>query len=338
MHQNARNNEARAALRWHEQQRLRLPGPNLRHQPPNVLEEFMDKPMQIVSPWRLPLRDWLAVAKRTWAEANEDNIGLIAAGVAFYGFLALVPLIGATALVYGFIADPATVAANMAQLASFMPADVAKLIGEQLLGMVQTSDDKKGLGLAFALAVALFGARNGAGAVIVALNIAYDKPETRGFIALNLLAIGMTAGAVAVAIIAMVAIAALGHLESLFPTAPEFLVAGGKILAYFLLTLAGAAGAATLYRYGPSGSQARWVWITPGSIFAAAMGLALTFGFGLYVANFGSYNGTYGSLGTVVVTLTWLYLSSYILLAGAELNCEIENQASHKHAENPSTI
>jgi YihY family inner membrane protein len=289
----------------------------------------LDQPGQTVSsPWRLPLGTWIAAAKDTWAEANDDNIGLIAAGVAFYGFLALVPLIGATALVYGLIADPATVARNMAQLASIMPADVAKLIGEQLLGMVQTSGTKKGLGLALALGAALFGARNGAGAMIIALNIAYDQTEKRGFVTLNLLAIGMTAGAVAVAILAMIAIAALGHLQRLVPAAPEFVVTGGKILAYLLLTLGGAGGAATLYRYGPCRPDARWVWITPGSILASALGLALTFGFGIYATNFGNYNGTYGSLGAVVVTLTWLYLSSYILLFGAELNSEIERLAT----------
>ncbi len=289
----------------------------------------MDHPGQTVSsPWRLPLRIWFAAAKRTWAEASEDNIGLIAAGVAFYGFLALVPLIGATALVYGLIASPDTVAANMAQLASIMPDDIARLIGEQLLGMVQTPGTKKGLGLVIALGAALFGARNGAGAMIMALNIAYEETEKRGFVRLNLLAIGMTAGAVAVAVLAMIAIAALGHLQRLLPAAPDVLVAGGKIAAYLMLTLAGAAGAATLYRYAPCRADARWKWITPGSILAAALGPALTFGFGIYATNFGNYNGTYGSLGAVVATLTWLYLSSYILLFGAELNCEIERLAA----------
>jgi membrane protein len=218
----------------------------------------------------------------------------------------------------------------MAQLASVMPADVARLIGEQLLGMVQTSGAKKGFGLALALGVALFGARNGAGAMIIALNIAYERTEKRGFVTLNLLALGMTAGAVAVAVLAMIAIAALARLEGVLPAAPGLLVAAGKILAYVVLTLAGAAGAATLYRYGPCRPDARWVWISPGSILAAALGLALTFGFGIYATKVGNFNGTYGSLGAVVATLTWLYLSSYILVFGAELNCELEKQAQRE--------
>ena len=280
------------------------------------------------SPWQMPRAAWWAVAKRTWAETSSDNIGLIAAGVAFYGFLALVPMLGAVVLLYGLAADPATVMRDMTQLTSVMPADVAHLVGEQLMTVVNTSDGKKGLGLLLALGLAVFGARNGAGALITALNIAYEEEEDRGFLRVNLLAIGMTAAAALVFVTAMIAIAALGYLESLVPDAPEVVLALGKIAAYLFLTLAGAGAAATLYRYGPSRKRARWTWLTPGSILAALLWLALTIGFGIYVANFGNYNATYGSLGAVVVTLTWIYLSSYILLFGAELNSELEHQTA----------
>ena len=268
---------------------------------------------------------WREIAQRTWKEAADDNVGLVAAGVAFYGFLALVPLLGAIVLSYGIVAEPATVMRNMTQLTSVMPTDAAKLIGEQLMNVVKTSDGKKGLGLLLALALALFGARNGAGAIVTSLNIAYEEHEKRGFVRLNLLALAMTAAAVLVAVVAMIAIAALGHLEDLLPTLPGWVTVLGKIVTYLVLALAGAAGAATLYRFGPSREQAGWVWLTPGSAFAAIGWLLLTMGFGLYVAHFGNYNATYGSLGAVVVLLTWLYLSCYILIFGAELNSEFEH-------------
>ena len=279
------------------------------------------------NPWRMPIAGWIAVAKRTWAETAADNVGLIAAGVAFYGFLAIMPLLGAVVLVYGIAADPATVARNMTQLTSVMPQDVAKLIGDQLMTVVTTSDGKKGFGLLLALTLALFGARNGAGAIITALNIAYEEQEKRGFVHVNLLAIGITATAVMLAIVAIVAITAMGFLQSLIAGAPAIVILAGKLAAYLLLLLAGAGAAATLYQYGPSRSTARWVWLTPGSVFAALMWLVLTIGFGIYVAQFGNYNATYGSLGAVVVTMTWLYLSSYILIFGAELNSELERQS-----------
>lgn len=276
----------------------------------------------------MPGSGWKDVVVRTWNEAGNDNVGLVAAGVAFYGFLALVPLLGAVVLSYGLVANTETVVRNMQGLTSVMPADAAKLVGEQLMNVVQTSGGKKGFGLLLALALAVFGARSAAGSIVTALNIAYDEKEKRSFIIVNLLALGITAAAVLVAIVAVIAIAALGHLEDLLPFAPGAVLVVGKLVSYVALLMAGAAGAATLYRYGPSRTRPRWIWLTPGSVLAAVFWLILTIGFGIYVANFGNYNATYGSLGAVVVLLTWLYLSSYILLFGAELNAELEHQTA----------
>ena len=278
------------------------------------------------TPLEIPARGWKQVALRTWKQSSEDNVGLVAAGVAFYAFLALVPLLGATVLTYGIIADPQTVVSNVKSLTSVMPQDAAKLIGDQLMGVVQTSGGKKGLGLLLAISVALFGARNAAGSIITALNIAYEQEETRGFLKVNLLSLAITAGAVVVAVIALLAIATLGYLEKLFPHAPAFVLGLGKVISYVLLLLGAAAAAATLYRYGPNRDRAKWEWITPGTAFAAVVWLLLTFGFGFYVAHFGNYNKTYGSLATVVILVTWMYLSAYVFLFGAELNSELEHQ------------
>ncbi len=281
---------------------------------------------QSTSPWRMPGAAWKDVLVRTWTQAGKDNISLAAAGVAFYGFTAMVPLLGAIVLLYGLVADPSTVMHDMARMTSVMPADVAKLIGEQLMGVVKSSSDKKGIGLAIAFAVAFYGARSGAAAVVTGLNIAYEEEEKRSFLMLSLVTLAITGAAVLVAILALVAIAALGHLDDILPTLPGFVLVVGKVISYVVLVAAGAAGAATLYRYGPDRVKAKWVWITPGSVIAASIWFLLTIAFGIYVADLGSYNATYGSLGSVIVFLTWLYLSSYILLLGAELNAEMERQ------------
>lgn len=278
------------------------------------------------TPWRMPFAAWKAVALRTWRESSEDNVGIVAAGVAFYGFLALVPLLGSLVLSYGLFAAPETVLRDVRNLTSVMPADAAKLIGEQLMQVVHTSDGKKGLGVFVALALALFGARNGAGAVVTALNIAYEEQEKRGFVRLNLVTLAITGVAVVVALFASVAMAAMASLEALLPTVPDVVVMAGRVLSYVALWLVSAALAAALYRFGPSRRSARWVWLTPGSLLSAVGWLVLTVGFGFYVSSFGNYNATYGSLGAVVVLLTWLYLSSYILIFGAELNAELEHQ------------
>ena len=280
------------------------------------------------SPAEGPAKGWKQVAMRTWEQAAEDNIGLAAAGVAFYAFLALIPLLGATVLSYGLIADPTTVLKNVRSLTSVMPADAAKLVGEQLLSVVQTSGGKKGVGLLVALAIALFGARNAAGSVITGLNIAYEEKETRSFIRVNLLALAITAGAVALVIMAMVAVAALGHLERFVPNLPRAVVTAGKLGSYVLLLLGAALGAAALYRYAPNRENAKWAWITPGSGFASIGWIVLTVGFGFYAAHLGNYGKTYGSLATVIVILTWIYLSAYVFLLGGELNSEIEHQTA----------
>lgn len=287
-----------------------------------------DRGREAPHPFAVPPAGWKEVLIRTWRESGDDNVSLLSSGVAFYGFLAMVPLLGAIVLSYGLVAEPATVVANVQSLTSVMPAEAAKLIGEQLLNVVTASGGKKGLGLLLALGLALYGAMKGAGAVIVALNIAYEEKETRSFLRLNLVTLAITVGAVLIAIIAMIAVAALGHLDTLMPGAPGIVLAIGKFASYALLAAAGAAAAATLYRYAPDRDAAQWVWLTPGSVAVTVLWLALTLGFGAYVANFGNYDATYGSLGAVVVLLTWLYLSAYILLMGAELNAELEHQTA----------
>lgn len=278
------------------------------------------------SPWQIPAPAWKAIALRAWREAGEDNISLIASGVAFCGVLAMVPMLAAIVLSYGLVASPQTVVQNMQTLTSVMPADAAKLVGDQLANVVHAADGKKGFGLLLALGIALYGAMKGAGALVTALNIAYDEQEKRGFWTLNGLSLAITMCALLLALTAIVAIAAMGHVQSLFPQMPPVLLIIGRAISYAVMAGLGAAAAATLYRFGPDRIEPKWRWLTPGSAFTAVLWLFVTLAFGFYVANFGSYDATYGTLGGAIVLLTWLYLSAYILLLGAELNSEVERQ------------
>jgi len=280
------------------------------------------------TPAQIPAAGWKEIAFRTWKESSKDNVSLVAAGVAFYGFLAMVPLLGATVLTYGLVASPHAVLANVQSLTHTLPKDAAQLIGDQLLNVVKTSGGKKGLGLFVALAVALWGARNAAGSLIIALNIAYEEEEKRGFFKVTLLSLAITAAAVLLGLVAVAVVGVMSALQHLLPIMGPAGVILGKVLAYLVLAAGAAAAAATLYRYGPSRSKAKWTWMTPGSAFFAVGWVILTLGFGFYVSNFGNYNVTYGSLGGVIVLVTWLYLSSFILLFGAEFNSEVEHQTA----------
>ena len=291
------------------------------------------------SPGEIPKGGWKEIAIRTWKESSKDNVSLVAAGVAFYGFLAMVPLLGATVLTYGLVASPETVLKNVQSLATTLPRDVAQLVGDQLLNVVKTSGQKKGLGLLAALAVALWGARNAAGSIIIALNIAYEEEEKRGFVKVTLLSLAITAAAVLLGLIGAALVGVLAQIEALLPGLGAVGAIAFKVLGYALLAAAAAAAAATLYRYGPSRQKAKWTWITPGTLLFALGWVVLTLGFGFYVSNFGNYNVTYGSLGAVVVLVTWMYLSSFILLFGAEFNSEVEHQTARdttaKRGEQP---
>ena len=143
---------------------------------------------------------------------------------------------------------------------------------------------------------------------------------------MNLLALAITSGGVVMAVLALLAITALSYLQKILPHLPDLFIVLGKLLSYVALLLGAAAGAATLYRFAPSRHEARWEWITPGSMLASILWLILTLGFGFYVAHFGNYNKAYGALATVVILVTWMYLSAYVFLLGAELNSQLERQ------------
>ncbi len=280
------------------------------------------------SPWKIPAGGWWAALKRTRTEMNDDNVGLIAAGTAFYAFASIVPVLAAVVLSYGLFADQQTVVRNIEGLFGSLPQDAARLITDQLLTVVRTEGDKKGFGLVIALVLALYGGTKAASAIVTALNIAYEEKETRGIVKLYLLYFAVVLGAVLLIFGAIAATGVLAFLGSLMPGAPGFVLLLIRLASYAVIAALAVSAGAALYRYGPNRANAKWAWLTPGSAIATVLWLAGTALFGFYVANFGSYGATYGALGSVIVLLTWLWLSAYVYLFGAELNSELERQTA----------
>jgi membrane protein len=278
------------------------------------------------SPLEVPANGWLAIAQRTWKEMDEDNIGIIAAGIAFYVFAAIVPTLGAVVLSYGLFADAETVRQNVEAVFASLPRDAASIITDQLLTVSDSAKDKQGIGLIIALALAWYGATKGSSAIITGLNVAYDTEETRGFVRINLLRLGIVAGGVLMIFLAVGTTTLLAFLGGLVPDAPGVMLVIIRIAGYLVLALLVVTASAVLFRYGPDNRQPRWVWLSPGSIGATLLWLAGTAAFGFYVSRFGNYGATYGSLSAVIVTLTWLWLTAYVFLLGAELNAELERQ------------
>ncbi|MBW3573280.1 MAG: YihY family inner membrane protein [Actinobacteria bacterium] len=275
------------------------------------------------SPMKIPARGWMEILKRTFHQVKADNVSLIAAGAAFYVFLALAPALIAVIAVYGLVADPTEVSRQLAPILAALPADAASVVTTQLTAI--TSGDRSGLGfsLIVSVVVALVGASKGMLAMVTALNIAYDQDETRGFVRLRAMALGLTV-AVAVAAVAlvggMVVVRALARPLGTFGEAVVALVRWPVLAALWVM------GLAVLYRYAPDRKAPPWRWVTPGALAATVLWLLGSIGLSIYVANFGTYNETYGVLGGVVVLLLWLLFTAYAIVLGAELDREAERQ------------
>ena len=286
------------------------------------------------APMHIPSLGWKDVLYRVWDEISDDRIGTIAAGTAFFVLLSLVPTLGAIVSLYGLLADPATIEAHLADIRGYVPAAAIDLIGGELKRLSEAHTGALGIRFVFTLGLALWSANSGVKALFDALNVAYDEVEKRGFIRLLLMSMTFTLGVIAFVIL-------LVNVMVFVPLALNFLdlgpLGGFLISALPALVLLGVAlfGIALLYRYGPSRNLAQWRWITPGSVVAALVWLTASVLFSWYLANFANYTATYGSLGAVIGVMTWLYISIWIVLAGAELNAEIEHQTARDTTVGP---
>lgn len=267
-------------------------------------------------------------------EIADDHVATFAAGVAFFGLLALFPAIGAVIALAALALDPLLIEAQLGGLLSALPAEAAGILQAQLTEVAASAGGGMTLAALFGLAVSLYSASKGMKVLIEGMNLAYDEDEERGFIRLNLMAIGMTLGAIVgivAALAAMVAVPAILATVGLSGVGTALLQYGRWVVLAVLALL----GLAALYRYGPSRDKPKWRWVSPGSLLATVLWIAGSALFSIYASNFGSYNETYGTLGGVIVLLTWLWLSAFIVLLGAEVNSEIEHQTKRDTTEGP---
>lgn len=262
---------------------------------------------------------------RTFREFSDDQIPLIAAGCTFYTLLALFPAVTAFVALYGLFADVGQAQQHVEALSGVLPAGAVSLIGEQMARVAAAGEGQLSVALIFGLGVALWSANKSMKALITGLNIAYDETEKRGLVLKTVVPLAFTLGLVVFAVVAI----GLGGVGLSLADRFGETVGLAFTAAYWLGLFGGVIGfMALLYRYGPSRSPARWRWITWGSLVAGIVWVAMSAGFTVYVANFGSYDETYGALGAVIGFMTWTWLSSMVFLLGAELNAEIEHQTA----------
>jgi membrane protein len=276
-------------------------------------------------PTEVPPKGWWQVVRRGLKEFSNDQMSLIAAGVAFYAFLALVPTLIAAMLIYGLVASPSQVVQQVTSFAGALPKDAQSLLTSQLSSLAASSKSGLSIGVIVSLVLALWSASGGTSALVQAINDAYDEKETRNFVKKRGLALLLTVGA-----ILFFAIAA--SLVAVFPALANALGLGGfarvglESLRWVVLLVVVGIALAILYRVAPNRDDPQFRWVSIGAGVAVVVWIIASIGFSLYVNNFGSYGKTYGSLAGVVVLLLWLWLSIVAVLLGAEINAEAEKQ------------
>jgi membrane protein len=286
------------------------------------------------TPSEIPARGWKDILVRVYREISDDRVVAIAAGVTFYILLAIFPAIAALVSIYGLFADPQTISEHLSNASALLPGGAVDVIGEQINRLTAQGETTLGATFLVGLAISLWSANAGIKALIDALNLVYDEKEKRGFFKLNAVSLTFTIGIIGFILLALGAMVVL-------PIVVDYVGLGGlaetaiKLVRWPILFVAVAFGIACLYRYGPSRDKPKWRWVTWGSAFAAVMWIAASMLFAWYAENFGSYNKTYGSLGAAIGFMTWIWLSTIVILVGAELDAEMEHQTAHDTTEGP---
>lgn len=285
-------------------------------------------------PGELPAEGWWATLKRVYSEINDDRVMLTAAGVTFYLLLALFPALAAFVSLYGFVADPQTIADHVAFLGGLLPTGGIDLIREQLTSLAQQETSSLSIGFLAGLAIALWSANSGMKSLFDAMNVVYDETEKRSFLWYNVASLAFTLGGIAIGVVMLTAVGVVPALMAYLrlEAATEVLVRYLRWPVVFLIVMF---VISIIYRYGPSREQAKWRWITWGSSLATLVWVVTSFGFSWYLANFADYNATYGSLGAVIGFMMWTWISVMILLIGAELNAELEHQTAQDTTTGP---
>ncbi|HET7313817.1 YihY/virulence factor BrkB family protein [Salinisphaera sp.] len=279
------------------------------------------------TPLHIPLLGWKDVLLRVFHAFSDNNLSLIAAGASFYGLLAIFPGIAAFVAIYGLFFDPHNAITQMQGLSGLLPPDVIRTVTGQMVQIADRPPASLGVAALFTLSLALWSARRGTTALMTALNVVYAEKESRNLIVTTLISLALTLalilGLIGVALLAAgipIIFAALG--------ASGLAVAIGRGIglgAGALLLMLGIAG---MYRYAPSRARPKWRWVFVGAAIVTVFWIIGSLAFSVYLAFSDSYSATYGSIGAVVVVLTWLYITILIMLVGGEINAQLEFQTA----------
>jgi membrane protein len=284
------------------------------------------------SPDQIPSLGWKDIAVRVFWSIPANRLLAMAGGVSFFALMAVFPAIAAVVSLYGLFADATTVATHLVLLQGVLPGGVLDLIAGQIALIVSKGAATLGWAFLTSLAIALWSANSGAAALFDALNVIYGEKEKRSLLVFYASTLLLTLGMITFVILALAAVVVTPIVMAFIGWATP----GERILALLrwpIMLVVVAAWLAVIYRYGPSRENAKWRWVTWGGVTASGLWLAASMIFSWYVANFDSYNKTYGSLGAGIGFMVWIWLSVVIILLGAQMNAEMEHQTARDSTE-----
>lgn len=256
-----------------------------------------------------------------WNTAGEKHLGLIAAGIAFFGIFGIFPGIAAVIAIFGLLADPVVISEQLVLMDEIIPPDAYRLLSSQINRLVLAPPDTLGWATFVSISLALWSCRAGVGALIGGLNAIAGQRQRNGILQV-LIAFALTIALVSLAIVALTMVVILPIVLAFLPIANStaWLVEGVRwLIALGVLLM----GLSLLYRFGPARIGTRGRWFTIGAFVVVVLWVAASFGLSFYLTNFGSYNEVYGSIGAVIGLLLWLYVSAYLILLGAALNVAV---------------
>ena len=278
-----------------------------------------------INPVEIPVVGWKDLVFRVKAKIAKDRVGLLAAGVAFYGLLALFPAITTVIAIGGLLIEPHQIIAQLNDLSGLMPEEVIAIITKQAKAVADSRQGGLGFAAIISFLIAFYSASTGMASLIQGLNIAYDEEETRGFIERMLVTFALTLVLIVGLICGLTATLAVPAILAFMGMGPVVAMLVNAALWTGLIALT-IAGLSILYRFAPSRDAPKWKWTSVGAVVGCALWIAASASFAFYVSNFGYYNQSFGTLAGVVVLLIWFWISAYIILIGAELNAEFEAQ------------
>lgn len=256
---------------------------------------------------------------KLYENINEDALGLVAAGVAFYFLLAVFPTLAAIVSLYGIFSDPVFVSDQIDLMARFLPIEAVNIFSNQVDSLLKANSQVLSISFFISTLFAIYSAAKGVEALIKGLNITYNEREKRGFFRLSFTGFILTAGFIVYLLLALTTVAGLPAFFKLFHF-PEITTEIYLFVRWPLLFFTALLGLEILYSFAPSHTRFKWNWISWGSVTATCLWLFASSFFSFFVSNFGSYNETYGSISAIVILLLWFWMSAMTILFGAEIN------------------